>query len=276
MLIYQLTNCTPKQMMCYIIKTKNGKVIAVDGGWYDQTEELLKALSLVGNHVDMWFLTHDHCDHFGAMISVMTEHKEISVDKIYSNSTKNAAVLESFSSNEMAEYEEWIKFEESTDIPIERLSLGEKLSLDGVEIEVLGVNNTDILVNNPNNQSVVLRFCEDDFSFVFLGDLGIEGGNKLIESVGEKLKSTAVQMAHHGQAGVSKEVYEKISPQYAFWPTPDWLWENNLYCGGGLPGSGHFQTPQTIEWMKEIGTENITSFTNTTVFDTTTKKVSEI
>lgn len=276
MLIYQLTNSTPKQMMCYIIKTKNGRVIAVDGGWYDQADELIKVLNLVGNHVDMWFLTHDHCDHFGAMINVMNEHKEISVDKIYCNSCKNPKVLESFSAGEMAELETWLEFEETTEVPIERLELSQKLSLDGVEVEVLGINNPEILVNNPNNQSVVLKFSEGDFSMIFLGDLGVEGGKKLIEISGDKLKSSAVQMAHHGQAGVSKEVYEKISPTYAFWPTPDWLWENNLYCGGGEPDSGPFLTPQTIEWMKELGTKNITSFSETVVFDTKTQKTDRI
>lgn len=276
MLIYQLTNCTPKQMMCYIIKTNNGRVIAVDGGWHDQTDELLKVLDMVGNRVDLWFLTHDHCDHFGAMISVMNEHKEISVGKIYSNSCKNPDVLASFSADEMAEFETWIDFEETTEIPIERLSMSQTLSLDGVNIEVLGVNNPDILVNNPNNQSVVLRFSENDFSMLFLGDLGVEGGLKLIETSGEKLRSTAVQMAHHGQGGVSREVYEKISPRYAFWPTPDWLWENNRYCGGGVAGEGHFLTPQTIEWMRELSAENITSFSKTVVFDTETLEFNEI
>ena len=34
MLICQLTNCTPVQIMGYVIKTKNGKLIVIDGGGY--------------------------------------------------------------------------------------------------------------------------------------------------------------------------------------------------------------------------------------------------
>ena len=78
-------------------------------------------------------------------------------------------------------------------------------------------------------------------------------------------------MAHHGQNGVEEEFYQAIRPEWAFWPTPKWLWDNTPYLGGEA-GTGPFKTPEVIEWMKKLGTKNITCFDHTVMFDTQTKK----
>ncbi len=44
MLICQLTNCTPTQMMGYLIKTKNEKLIVIDGGGYGQSAALERVI----------------------------------------------------------------------------------------------------------------------------------------------------------------------------------------------------------------------------------------
>ena len=57
-------------------------------------------------------------------------------------------------------------------------------------------------------------------------------------------------MAHHGQGGVTREVYEAISPSVCLWDTPDWLWDNN--SGGGY-NSGPWKTLEVRAWMEELG-----------------------
>ena len=111
---------------------------------------------------------------------------------------------------------------------------------------------------------------EEDFSLIILGDLGAEGGRRLLEK-GYDLKADAVQMAHHGQNGVEEDVYQAIQPKWAFWPTPDWLWQNVPYIGGP-PGAGPFKTQEVIKWMEKLGTENITCFDHTVMFDSKTKE----
>jgi hypothetical protein len=63
-----------------------------------------------------------------------------------------------------------------------------------------------------------------------------------------------VQMAHHGQAGVSREFYAAVQPRFAFWPTPLWLWDNNFGLRG--PNTGTWKTLTVREWMKELGVEH--------------------
>lgn len=272
MQIYQLTNCTFVQMMGYIIKTDNGKVIVIDGGGYGQSPELYRVLKQVGDHVDMWFLTHSHNDHYASIMELFREHPEISVAGLWRSNCNTPEVVAAMSDAERRELKEWLCFEQETMVPLHTLHMWQKFSVDSVEIEVLGINNPEILENNSNNQSVVLKITEGDFSILFLGDLGIEGGEKLLKVAGDKVISTAVQMAHHGQRGVAKEVYEKIQATYAFWPTPIWLWNNTATLEDAF-NTGPYDTRRTVGWMEALGTINITSFSNSVVFDTKTKTV---
>lgn len=77
---------------------------------------------------------------------------------------------------------------------------------------------------------------------MFLGDAGVEAGNSLVKTYGDDLKSDMVQMAHHGQAGVNKNVYAKIDPKVCLWPIPSWVWENT---------NNQFQTNYTKKWIFE-------------------------
>ena len=269
MKIYQLTNTTAYQMMGYVIKTFDDKVIVIDGGYFGQADELYRILSLVGLDIDIWFLTHIHNDHYGSIIDLITEHKDVKIKQLWRN--RGDENLNLLSKNEADEVIKWYEFEESLDIPIHDPQVGEDIILGDTKIEVFGVSNPEIHNNIVNNQSMVLKFTEKDFSILFLGDLGIEGGDKLLKG-DRKIKSDAVQMAHHGQSGVNRNVYEAIGARYAFWPTPKWLWDNTEYLGG-TPGNGNFQTPEVIGWMKELLTENITSFEQTVVFDTENEQV---
>lgn len=57
-------------------------------------------------------------------------------------------------------------------------------------------------------------------------------------------------MAHHGQAGVRRDVYLAIKPTICLWPTPRWLWENDKGQG---QGSGPWRTLEVRQWMNELG-----------------------
>ena len=95
--IHQLPSRTPlteggmEKMMSYIIQTRGGKIIVIDGGCPTNDLDgnylfayLQKITGQAKPHVDAWFFTHAHLDHFGAFLSVAARHsKEITVDAIY-------------------------------------------------------------------------------------------------------------------------------------------------------------------------------------------------
>lgn len=57
-------------------------------------------------------------------------------------------------------------------------------------------------------------------------------------------------MAHHGQHGVERTVYETIQPRCCLWCTPTWLWDN---IGPDGYDSGEFHTVVVRGWMSEMG-----------------------
>ena len=82
MKITQLSDNGPRQMMGYILKTKNNKLIVIDGGTTDDTDNLIKNINDNGKKVDYWFITHAHDDHAGAFTQIVND-TDIQIDNIY-------------------------------------------------------------------------------------------------------------------------------------------------------------------------------------------------
>src|SRR5699024_1992358 len=103
---------------------------------------------------------------------------------------------------------------------VKEVELNQKMTIDNVSCEILGVKNPEITENAYNNSSMVIKMNVNNKSILFLADTGVESGEKLLQNQKEKLKADIVQMAHHGQAGVTEEVYQAIDPKICLWPTP--------------------------------------------------------
>ena len=68
----------------------------------------------------------------------------------------------------------------------------------------------------------------------------------------EELKADMCQIAHHGQAGATLEVYKTINPKICLWPTTEWIW-NNV--------NGNLKTEETRGWIESLNVEqNILAF----------------
>ena len=274
MKIIQQTNMNSKQMMGYAVQAKTGEVLYIDGGYSGNGDEIKRIVKALGGHIDLWLITHPHCDHHNAIMEVLKNPDGITYDKIGASQVDDNWVgLKS--ARDGKEVIEWNAFaRENLDERYFDVKKGQVFNLGSMKIEVLAEKNPEIIENPINNQSAVFRITEDGFTFIVLGDLGIEAGEKLMNS-GVDLKADAVQMAHHGQQGVTEEFYKKVQPTYCFWATPDWLWYNYNYLGNGEPFKGPFKTQETAEWMKKLNTVNILNFEHTVVFDSETKEVKD-
>ena len=165
------------------------------------------------------------------------------------------------SEEEVAKYETWSlillksvqKFNEAmhrTNRQIVELKLGEVIEINGVRFEILGIKNPEITSNLLNNSSVVMHVTDASKSVLFTGDLGVAGGEKLLNSrYRGLLRADYVQMAHHGQHGVNEAFYQAVRPKYCLWPTPRWLWDNDK---GEGKGSGDWDTLRVRAWMHKL------------------------
>jgi beta-lactamase superfamily II metal-dependent hydrolase len=234
----QLKNSGHSQMMGYIIKTDNDKIIVIDGGTSDDTENLLQKINEYTGKVDYWFITHPHQDHATAFIEIVNNYN-IDIGKVYVTTED-----EEWYNN----YGDTIKSEKISS-KVEEVTLNEQIQIDNIKCEILGIKNPEITKNAINNSSMVIKMETKKNSILFLGDTGVESGNKLLDNQKEKLKVNILQMAHHGQQGVSKEIYEYIKPKICLWPTPDWLWIND---SGNGEDSGPWKTKETRKWIEEL------------------------
>jgi len=248
--LWQLPNQTHTQMMSYVVQTVHRKVIVIDGGTAGDAPFLLEFLNGLGDSIDAWIITHAHDDHFDALIEILKNPGTLKIGPLY-GSLPDAAWVGQWGAD--SEKESYTRFEQTlkdAGRKVEALSLGQNFEIDGIQLEVLGVRNPEITNNAINNSSLVLRLADGVKSVLFLGDLGLEGGEKLLKSpYASRLPSDYVQMAHHGQNGVNEAFYQQVKPAYCLWPTPKWLWDND---NGGGTGSGHWHTLEVRAWMDKM------------------------
>lgn len=248
--LWQLPEQTHSQMMSYVIRTPNGKVIVIDGGMKGDADYLRKFLKEQGNHVHAWFFSHPHSDHTDAPVAILSDPQGLTVDRIYMSSL-DVEWLRKYENSETHTQVEINEMLARTGRSAIELVPGAQFIFDGVRVDVLAVKNPELRMNAINNSSVVLKVWDAGKSVVFLGDLGPEAGNKLVAGpYASKLKADYCQMAHHGQSGVRDNVYKAISPTHCLWTTPKWLWENNQ--GKGY-NTGPWTTFETRKWAEELG-----------------------
>ncbi len=247
------TTVTLSQMMSYILRTDNDELIVIDGGTSGDSEYLLKRLRDLGGEnptVKAWFITHCHCDHVDAMTELLSrEPAPITVEHIYHNipSRECIAKFENGSSNETfdALTSVFAKLPER----VSRLKTGDTFKFGGAVFEALFVPSYEY--RSINGTTVVYRLEAAGQSVLFLGDTDLPSGKALAAAVEpEKLNCDFMQLAHHGQSGVSQEFYRKFPPKCALWCTPDWLWNND--AGEGFD-TFVWETVKIRRLMKELG-----------------------
>ena len=248
--LWQLPNQTPTQMMSYVIRTVHGKVIVIDGGMAGDAPYLRKFIKKQGDTVDAWFISHPHDDHFNALAVILSDVGHMTIKTIYGSMPNDAWMKQHTGEGEVKSFAEFKKAVADAGREVTELELGQKLNIDGVHVEVLGIKNPEIHPNPINNSSVVMRVWDDAKSVLFTGDLGPQGGEKLLKGpYADRLPSDYCQMSHHGQNGATEAFYQKVNPTYCLWPAPKWLWDND---NGGGKGSGPWKTLEVRAWMDKL------------------------
>lgn len=230
----------------YVFLTDKGRVVVMDGGC-DQDEYYLRGfLAMLGNNVDTWFVSHPHRDHIMSLNKILKEPRGIKIRRlIHSRFTEDLINGESKETMDLTN-DFYATLDKSFDMEVVNLTKpGLTENIDGFNFKILGVSNPEFLKNPYNNSSVIIRVWDKKKSLVFLGDAGIECGNKVLASKYRKdLDCDYLQIAHHGQRGCDKHFYQTIYFKVCLWSTPKWVWENS---------NGNLDTLKTRAWMDEIG-----------------------
>lgn len=229
--LYMLTETSP-YMMSFVIETRKGNLIVIDGG-RPEDMPLLKEI-VAGRPIKAWILTHAHSDHISGFVSEMKSNgaADFDFEAVYYNFPDYDALVGRTDVPDrayfLAELEEMLPaFREIEPRLADRahtVRQGERISVDEVTLDVLYTGHDGLYANLMNDYSLVFKLTAPNRTVLFLGDLGPDGGDILYRESRHLLKADAVQMAHHGHMNVSMEVYAAISPEICLWCAPLWLY----------------------------------------------------
>lgn len=235
----------------FVIQTDDGKIIVMDGGVKEEEGYLRGFIGSLGNVVDCWFVSHPHPDHIGAFTRILENPMGIRVRQIC-HSTYSEALME----REPDCKDEAIRYYEAakkSGAILTEAALGMTFSFGHTTFRILGIKNEELKTNPYNNSSMVIKVWDPLKSVLFLGDLGKEAGDKLLQGAFQnQLDCDYMQMSHHGQSGVSMDFYRTVKFRACLWPTPTWVYNND--AGGGF--NTHILT--TIETRQTMDALNIT------------------
>lgn len=255
--IYQLFPNKGYLMHSYLIKTPNNKIVIIDGGNMIYMEKAFLPWAIRGIlglnekdyfEVDAWFLSHGHNDHYGELLTMLKEYDENSNYKIknfyfdfpdfantkFSTNDYGLDNLELLKKG-LDRYAEinGIKTEKrfydqlnGAVINSEAVKKGLTITVDGIDFEILMTYDLDDddQVNGNSTIIKVVASSGKSKTCLFLNDASEVSGQRFLRTYNNKVKCDIVQMAHHGQAGVLKDVYDAVDASLRLWPTPSWVW----------------------------------------------------
>ena len=239
------------QKVCaHLIRTDEG-LILIDAGYPEAKHLLWESIIRLGfdpADVRWLILTHGHSDHYGELSMMLRNYDENSnfkINNIYfdfpdfvnSNFDPDDYTVEKLDLMK----ELFDKYAKVNDLGVENyynalngavvnansVANGLTMEIDGVKLEILQTWCEED--DQVNGNSMVIRVRPENpngKTCLFLNDVSIVSGARLLKTYGEQLKSDVVQMSHHGQAGADKDVYDMIDAKIRLWPTPFWVWGN--------------------------------------------------
>ena len=231
----------------YVIRTVNGKVIVMDGG-YDK-DYLRGFIDALGGEVEAWIISHPHDDHMTALSKMLENLNGLKISKVYHSRFPDELIDSEDTNTAELTRKFYSLLDNATDIEVIDCNCGDEFEIDGVNFKVLSEKNPEI--GGYNDSSMVVKVWDNKKSIIFLGDLAGKGGQKLLDSEYAKdLECDYLQMAHHGQDGCDKHFYETVKFRACLWPSPSWVYNNDQ--GGGF-NTGRLKTVEVRNWMKELG-----------------------
>ena len=255
--IYMLKSVTNIQMESFIITSADGKVIAIDGGFREDSDYFIEFLrELTGKavpHIDVWFFSHAHSDHMSAFYEIVNNKRDsITFDKVLCNIPSPQFFLRGGDKNAADTSEKFYEYLPLYAKEFNVVTEGDVYEIGDAKFEILYTPDPAFLRDVGNNTTIVFKMTLGGKVALFLGDCGIEAGDKMLQKYKgtDMLKADVCQMAHHGQNGATREFYEAVMPEVCFWCAPNWLWDNN--AGAGF-NTHIWKTVEVRGWMEELG-----------------------
>lgn len=257
-----ITEMLTLNIMSFVLRTREGKLVVFDGGRSQEAGYLLsvlRALSPDPDHirVEAWFITHLHIDHYGALRTLLRDEataEVLEIGDVYLNLLND-------------EFYTVLSREKLADAPAVRrdlLTLPQKLGAtvhtvaddDTVTVDELTFRALhtpkmeDAELMNTNDSSVVWQLKVDGGKTVlFLSDSEFVCNNDLLARCRDDLSADIVQIGHHGCGNVSGECYRAIGAELYLWQASHKFWYSDRGDGLGTHNTGVIHTRACLDAM---------------------------
>ncbi len=218
--------------MCYVVTLEDGSFIIFDGGGRDGNKDHIRLYNLLNELnerpdgkivIAAWILTHSHQDHYIVFYNFCKKYgKQVTIEQHISNVPDS--VVRYNSGNPGGHLDDGT-FDEARraagNFPLVKPYTGMEFWVRNAKIEVLYTYDARFpsKLTVFNDSSMVTKMTVGGQTVMWLGDVQNNGSNEICDMYGSYLKSDIVQVAHHGYAGATKELYTLVDPAVAFWPT---------------------------------------------------------
>ena len=244
-----------------VFVSKTGHVAVVDGGrdWGGKDGAFLYGkLMELGGHVDRWFVTHPHDDHYGALRTIMArpDFRKLKIDQLVFSFPKTEWILGCEKNNDVREFLADVK-KYCGHIKVRRYVTGEVWKPDS-SLAMETLNEPFLEDHLINGNSICQTVTMGEHRILVTGDMTKAQGRWLMKLLGsERIRHDICFLSHHGQNGGDKEFYAAVAPETVIWPTPAWLWDNiwPKSFGGNRPsgiGTGPWNANYTKCWLQEL------------------------
>ncbi len=195
--------------MGYIVVTKNGNLIVIDGGFGEDAEDILTIIknncSSVPTKVDLWIITHPHTDHYGALREIANNDKyrdQIKIEKILYWFPMEFCGKDGKPGMLGKANEHLAAIISAFDAEYHRPTLDEKMIIGGTELHFLYVPDDCSILNtgggNANLCSLIFTIQGENKKVMITGDAYGRSMQITAWRYKKKLACDILQMPHHG------------------------------------------------------------------------------